>query len=556
MRIDLVESESLTFATGYYNIEVIPYRVRGDDHSDLNRLLNAYAPFLLLRSLFSGTPRHTPPAYDPVGTALSVQSRLDLGMSGKDAGLRKTLVGARILAHIRANPGADEDSLQPLYRSGDPSKSEVRAGLARLQDSGAVTPPPTLNLTPAYWKTTESATGQLDLARDQFHASLRARLHTRHGALDAVSVDDVVSAAATFLETLCRERGLGVAQNLATSDAGQVTRRTVSLVQELPKHLARCPNEQAALALIHLVADILTAPTQPESRFLGLLCQAYFGHHLVGASNVLAKIDLDLIAGTCYVLDASLLVCLLSEGSDSHEFANSLVNDALSCGAILTTTPLFLEETAEHARWAGHFVEQHGEDSPEVIAALRCLGGYTSNEFLHGFFLGSPADSRFSRYLGRMLGTTRKSGISTDAIAGRLLSLGVQPVAFSDWDGFAAEDFEKRDRVRDEIERRRKKLGTYTHIRQTTAEAEVAIIVDGIRSGRLQPPSGKATDSFFLSNTRVVDQLHGLTRRICLFPVGLAQWGMECEVRFRGTRRARFSGTSLGTGTRGRRVCG
>ena len=153
-----------------------------------------------------------------------------------------------------------------------------------------------------------------------------------------------------------------------------------------------------------------------------------------------------------------------------------------------------------------------------------CLGGYSSNEFLHGYFLGSSTDSSFSKYLRRLLGVTRKGGVTPDAIAARLLSLGVQPVSFSDWHGFAPEDFEKRDRVRDEIESRRKRIGTYTHVRQTRAEAEVAIVVDGIRSGRLQPPTGNATDAFFLSSTRVVDQLHGLTRRICLFPVGLAQW--------------------------------
>ena len=326
------------------------------------------------------------------------------------------------------------------------------------------------------------------------------------------------------METLCRERGLGVAQNLATSDTEQVTRRTVSLVQGLPKHLAHCPSERAALALVHLVADILAAPTETESRFLGVLCQAYFGQHLVGASDLLAEVDLGLISGTCYVLDASLLVCLLSEGSDSHEFASSLVGDATASGAILTTTSLFLEETAEHARWAAHFVEQHGEDSSEIIAALRCLGGYTSNEFLHGYFLGPARDTGFSRYLGRMLGATRKRGITAEDIARRLLAVGVQAVEFAGWDGFVPEDFEKRDRVRDEIERRRKKIGTYTHVRQTTAEAEVAVVVDGIRDARLQPPGRDAKDAFFLSSTRVVDQLDGLTRRICLFPVGLAQW--------------------------------
>ena len=48
--------------------------------------------------------------------------------------------------------------------------------------------------------------------------------------------------------------------------------------------------------------------------------------------------------------------------------------------------------------------------------------------------------------------------------------------------------------------------------------------MDGIRGRRLQPPGAEAQDAFFLSNTRVVDRLPNLERRICLFPEGLAQW--------------------------------
>ena len=187
---------------------------------------------------------------------------------------------------------------------------------------------------------------------------------------------------------------------------------------------------------MHLVADILTRPTEDEETFLGLLCQAYFGQHLVGASETLAKVDLDFISGTCYMLDASVLVHLLSEGGEGHEFAANLIRDLVNCGAILTTTSLFVEETAEHARWAARLIDRHGEHSQQVIAALRGLGEYRANQFLLGYFLGSLPDTNFTEYLGRMLGMDKSDRITSEVVADRLTSLGIQSLSFDGWEGF------------------------------------------------------------------------------------------------------------------------
>ena len=53
-----------------------------------------------------------------MASSLLIQSSLDIGTSAVNDGLRKTLVGARVLAHIKANPGGHDDGLEPLYRSG------------------------------------------------------------------------------------------------------------------------------------------------------------------------------------------------------------------------------------------------------------------------------------------------------------------------------------------------------------------------------------------------------------------------------------------------------
>ena len=202
----------------------------------------------------------------------------------------------------------------------------------------------------------------------------------------------------------------------------------------------------------------------------------------------------------------------------------TLISDLVTCGAILTTTSLFLEETAEHARWAARLINHHGEPSPQVIAALRGLGGYRANQFLRGYFLGSRSDTNFAEYLGRIFGMDKSAHITSDVVADRLTSLGIQSLSFNDWAGFDQDCLVKCEEVQQEIVRRRSVRGTYKHGRQTQAEAEVAIIVDGVRGEKLQPLGANAQDAFFLSSTRVVDQLPKLEHRICLLPEGLAQW--------------------------------
>ena len=123
-----------------------------------------------------------------------------------------------------------------------------------------------------------------------------------------------------------------------------------------------------------------------------------------------------------------------------------------------------------------------------------------------------------------MLGMDKSAHITSEWVADRLKSLGIQALSFNDWEGFDQDCLGKRETARQEIDQRRSEQGTFKHDRQTQAEAEVAIIVDGIRGGRLQPPGAEAQDAFFLSNTRVVERLPNLERRICLFPEGLAQW--------------------------------
>ena len=507
-----------------YNVEVIPYYASGDNHSDLHRVLDSYAPFIVRESISFGQSTAIP-AYDRRATSLKIQSCLDISeVANLDTGVKSTLLGARVLAHARENPGGTDDDLVSLYSQGQLTETEVLGCVTALREKGILTPPPPVDLTSTYQEKTETLAAQLDLSRDKFAASLTARLTASDNQFDEAAKGRIVGLVQRFLEDLCRERGLGVAQNLASSDVNQASRRTVALIQQLPEYLSSCESRNEGLGAIELASGVLTRPTDPEANYLGVLCQAYFGQHLVGASITLSQIDLDLLGNCCFILDASVLVCLLAEHGDAHFFTTELIQGLRDAGAVLATTDLFVEETAEHARWAARLVYQYGEQSQNVIAALRCQSGYRPNQFLRGYFLGSADDNSFAGYLCRIFGTDSGTEISNDVVAAKLETLGIQPLAFSEWEGFDQTYYAKRLEVQSEVNNRRAQLHTLKHDRQTKAEAEVAIVVDGIRIGALQPPNGAATDSFFVSSTRVVDQLPDLDRRICILPQGLAQW--------------------------------
>ena len=191
-----------------YNIEVIPYSLANGSHSDLNRVLQSYMPFIVRRSISIRGDHHPTPTYSPVASSLSVQSSLDIGATVHSASLKATLIGARVIAHIRENPRGDDDGLEPLYRSGSPSRTDIIQSVDNLRATGVVTSPPPLQLTPEYWSATQTANAQLELTKEQFLNSLRTRVRERNSRLDESERSRVVDAGGAFLDELCKERGL------------------------------------------------------------------------------------------------------------------------------------------------------------------------------------------------------------------------------------------------------------------------------------------------------------------------------------------------------------
>lgn len=514
-----------------FNVECVTYRSTGKDHSDLARIIDAYDAFIVRRSVSFGRLPSSTPEYDPGVSSLRVQAGLDLvDLDRSQTGLKSTLVSARVLAHVTSYPKATKaDLVGKLASPPNVSEEDVSDAIVSLQKNRLLSGGPNFVITDVCRSKRSSLTGRVHLARDKFGASIKIRAKR---AVDessfagvVVSSDTVEKNAMLFFEEVCRTRGLGIAQNLVQSTGAVASLRAVAILQAIEPYLAACANRDEAVCLVRVVSDVLSSATTEESNYLGMLCQAYFGTHLLGVSREATKLDEFLISSCVYLLDASVLICLLASGSRLNESYVSLVDGLTQVGAKLVTTDLLVDEIVEHANWAIRLMQKHGEDSPVMIDVLQGRSGYRNNEFVSGYFYGRVGESGvgFLSYLSEMFGARVSGPVNSDIVSEALSKKRVEVRSLSDWNGYTQAAVVERDELSARIALRRRANNTWRHDRQVQAEAEVALVVSSLRRGTLAL-DGTSADAFFVSGTRVVDNLEGIEKRITISATALTQW--------------------------------
>jgi hypothetical protein len=508
-----------------YNVEVIPYEVHGSDHSELLKILSAYASFVVARDIQFGKASIGDIGYDPGVTSLLVQNKIHSGAIEGSLEANEAVMRASVLSSLgERSLTVEEARALGATINGKNREAAINAALKTLIERGLIQDNgETLELTTAGSKAVVEGSAAAQLSRDQFAASLETRVLKIDGTVHARAVATV---AADFFEHIARDRGLGLAQNLASVDALTVRHRAVALIQDLPKWFAKCASRQQTLVLVQVIADVLRMPNNHEREYLGLLTQAYFGRHLCGID--LESIDLrrQLLGETVFVCDSHFLIPLLAKGSVGHAYASELLDLIKKSSSKLVATELLLVEAMEHADFAVKLVKQHGENSARVLDATRGAHGFRSNAFLEGFFSDRASNSglRFLSYLGEVFKGRVDEGFTLPLVKSAAERLGIYAGRLNDWHGFDARFFTSRQELEEEITRRRYNHGTFKHERQVAAEAEVAMMISAIRLKEISAPGHNSTNGFFLSHSRVIDNLQGLPSRLTISPESLYQW--------------------------------
>lgn len=501
-----------------YGVEVLSYNARGTDHSDLDELIYAYGSFVITRDLGFRAETIGRPGYDHEVCSLLTHNALIHGGWKPELDAQKIILKSRTLSLIARGQCTEDSLIEDVAQKASIAKQLAGDVLRELRAEKLVTGDAhSITMTAQAEKAAREGQAKAELAKDKCFAGLRARADG--------DAEEVASIAMRYLEETACRRGTAIAKQLVQSDTDMLRARTVALLQELHGELGRCSSRDNALAVVRLLWDLLTYPTDAEREYLGLLTQAYFARHLVGLDPGAAKVRLAILNKTVLIADSSLLIPLLARNCDGHSFATRMVSLAHHRGCQLVTTDLLLEETVEHASWAWDRFAEHGVDSHEILDIARGARDYRPNAFISGFLATQSArpGGSYQTYFNDVV-DAQSDRPTVGGVMNSLKNHSIAVLEFAQWNGFQDEMWESRDRVQDEIHRRRSANGSYKHDRQVKAEAEVAIAVTRIRAGQLRATANASSQAYFLSRSRVVDDIDGLAKRTTLAPESLYEW--------------------------------
>jgi hypothetical protein len=196
----------------------------------------------------------------------------------------------------------------------------------------------------------------------------------------------------------------------------------------------------------------------------------------------------------------------------------------MKLGCVVATTELLAEEVAEHARWAlDHADLATGDGQLVAIEAATGRAGQRTNAFLEGFLTEVASGNRgaidLKAYITDALDqdTARPSPSNRDLEA-VLTARGIYCTQFAGWPGFADELLHDREQLQEEIAKKRRVRETYRHERQVRAEAEALLIVRLVRSNAPDIDGHPTKDAFFVSPTRVIDEVARAGRPVTMRP--------------------------------------
>lgn len=277
-----------------YNTVVIPYEAKGRDHSDLNRLLEGYRYFVVTRNIRFGSSAGITPDYDEKVTNLLTHNRLVRSRLLPSDNVGRVVARAALLARLRSSENCPIDQLVAALPQNEKSSDHIVDALNELIRNNLVRKSNSIvNLTKEGRELATSGRADSELARDLFVSSIQARLRKANDTLKPDALGRITDVVAGYLEDACKKRGLGVAQQIDSTDSASSQARIIALLQGIHKSLENLTDREEGFLAVRIVRSILGGPTSHERSYLGFLTQAYFCIHLLNYDQTALKIQRD-----------------------------------------------------------------------------------------------------------------------------------------------------------------------------------------------------------------------------------------------------------------------
>ena len=266
--------------------------------------------------------------------------------------------------------------------------------------------------------------------------------------------------------------------------------------------------------------DMFCEPRDAEKAYVGRVAEGFLTYHALGVFGVVYNERMSQLASTVWLLDSNVLIHLVSEGYTAGVGVRECVKWLNQKHVQLYTTENLFKELMGHLKFAFKIIEDHGENSVQMMAAATGASPYhKSNAFLQGY-LEVKARGGVGGWENHCLSVFNTTGLSTESVRDLLLRLGVEVLGFSDWPGFnEIRDYGMQQEYVHRIVERCKTFPSFSgqHLNNNEVsfrdpyekakpESEALCIIKGERSGVLDVSSrGDRRAAWFVSDTSLLN---------------------------------------------------
>lgn len=359
--------------------------------------------------------------------------------------------------------------------------------------------------------------------KDQAYGQFCLNLKNNYGGLTDIQLEECQRLAEEVMVASFANRGLAIANQIFSGQSARPSELS-DIFGLVSDKAAEIEDMGLRAAFVEAVHEFLVEPSPPQRQYLASVSQGYFLYHLLGLDPKCRQLRMDMFQKTLWMCDSSVLLPLIAMGCYNHDYAAELFQMLAETQAVLCTTDKLLREAWEHFEWALNFMKTTGVESPEFLRTALIKGSYKQNLFLDGYIRLS-ADGRvgsFKDYFELVF----PRGCDRPSFDEYLINAGVYVKNVSDMNGFVQDDLGKIEEAKGRIQKEREDGGTYRSPLQVESEAEIWVLINGLRTGKYSIPGVDAVLEriYFVSQSRVLDKVFQ--------PEAVSTWTPEAVYRY------------------------
>ena len=493
-----------------YNVVLTRYQIIDGYHTELQQLLRAADRYIVPRSDRSDLLVPSTSPNSDLDTAIAIFLFRKLQGS-----LPADYLAAIVLSALAAHPGGEVPTadvpklslLENLKAEWSTDSKPIVDSLTHLEREGLIT------LADSMAKLTNAGHAKVDqlrtlrkTERNQAYGQFELSLKTLSPDIDDSTLADCSRSAEAIVAASFAARGATIA-NTVFGDRSQRPDELSDTFALVSDHATRFTNLSTRAAFVEAAHQFLVEPNAPQKDYLASVSQGFFLYHALGLDPRCGEVRNDVFRNTLWLCDSSVLLPLVALGCHNHEYADSLFSMLAEKEALVCTTPRLLQEVWEHFQWAVRFAERYASDSLEYLRAALVKGDYKQNLFLDGYIRLSAEGKvgAFSDYLNLIDPSQRYDQVSFMETA---REMGIRIVALADFPGMVDQDSAEFEQTKSDIEKERRGRGTYRAPLQVECEAELLIILGGLRSKQYSMPHLANLEHFyFVSRSHIIDSV-------------------------------------------------